>query len=114
MKRLSMSNKIAGILTTLSIFPILVAGWVGVLPIGDEELMQRRASLSEQLANSCAAQIAALYASQNPAPTVTGNLVADYAFNGNAEDETDYNNDAVESWAQLTTDRFGKNNKAYA
>jgi diguanylate cyclase (GGDEF)-like protein/PAS domain S-box-containing protein/putative nucleotidyltransferase with HDIG domain len=59
MKRLSMSNKIAGILTTLSIFPILVAGWVGVLPTGDEELMQRRASLSEQLANSCAAQIAA-------------------------------------------------------
>ncbi len=59
MKRLSMSNKIAGILTTLSIFPILVAGWVGVLPTGDGELMHRRASLSEQLANSCAAQIAA-------------------------------------------------------
>jgi diguanylate cyclase (GGDEF)-like protein/PAS domain S-box-containing protein/putative nucleotidyltransferase with HDIG domain len=58
MKRLSMTNKIAGILTTLSIIPILVAGWTGVLPSGDTELMERRISISEQLANSSAILLA--------------------------------------------------------
>ncbi|MBK9016401.1 MAG: hypothetical protein IPM82_21300 [Saprospiraceae bacterium] len=51
---------------------------------------------------------------QNPVPTIGGNLVADYPFSGNAKDATAYHNDATASGAQLTTDRFGKNNKAYA
>ncbi|MBK9015728.1 MAG: T9SS type A sorting domain-containing protein [Saprospiraceae bacterium] len=61
-----------------------------------------------------ATEIAALYAAQNPIPTIGGNLVADYPFSGNAKDATAYHNDATVSGAQLTTDRFGKNNKAYA
>ena len=59
-------------------------------------------------------EIAALYAAQNPAPTVSGTLVADYQFAGNANDATAYHNHATASGAQLSTDRFGKNNKAYA
>jgi|GEM_PF-294617 len=60
-----------------------------------------------------AAEIAALYAAQNQAPAVAGNLIADYPFSGNALDRTAYNNHAVAS-AQLTDDRFGKKNQAYA
>ncbi len=57
-----------------------------------------------------ATQIAALYAAQNPAPTVTGSLVAHYAFSGNSLDETAYSNHA--SPAHFAKDRFGKANKA--
>ncbi len=58
MKRFSVTQRIATALSALSLLPILIAGWVGVLPTGDEELMRRRASLCEQLANSCALQLA--------------------------------------------------------
>ena len=61
-----------------------------------------------------AAEIAALYAAQNQAPAVTGNLVADYKASGNANDATAYSNHAVVNGAQLTTDRFGKANQAYS
>jgi len=57
-------------------------------------------------------EIAALYAAQNQAPTVSGNLVANYTFSGNSQDDTDYNNHA--SPAALGKDRFGKANKAAA
>ncbi|MCC7506066.1 MAG: laminin G domain-containing protein, partial [Saprospiraceae bacterium] len=61
-----------------------------------------------------APEIAALYADQNQAPSVPGNLVADYPFTGNALDKTAYNNHAQAQGAQLTDDRFGKKNQAYA
>ncbi len=60
------------------------------------------------------AEIAALFASQNAAPVVTGNLVADYQFSGNADDATGYKNNAVVQGAQLSGDRFGKANQAYS
>jgi hypothetical protein len=41
-------------------------------------------------------------------------LVAYYPFNGNADDETGYGNNGVVNGATLTTDRFGKADKAYA
>ncbi|MEK7832668.1 MAG: LamG-like jellyroll fold domain-containing protein, partial [Acidobacteriota bacterium] len=59
-------------------------------------------------------QIAALYAAQNPAPTVSGNLVAEYTFSGDANDGTDYHNNASVAGAQLSDDRFGRANKAYS
>ncbi len=61
-----------------------------------------------------AGEIAALYAFQNQAPVVPGNLVADYQSNGNANDATGYNNHASVQGAQLSTDRFGKSNQAYS
>ena len=61
-----------------------------------------------------ASEIAVLYAAQNPVPTITGTLVADYQFAGNTNDATEYHNDATALGTQLTTDRFGKTNKAYA
>ena len=61
-----------------------------------------------------ATEIAALYAAQNVAPTVGGNLVADYKASGNANDATAYGNNAVVNGAQLTTDRFNKANQAYS
>ena len=59
-------------------------------------------------------EIAALFAAQNPAPVIAGNLVANYPFSGNAYDVTAYQNNAIATGAQLGTDRFGKANKAYA
>ena len=61
-----------------------------------------------------AAEIATLYAEQSATPTVPGNLVADYKASGNADDATAYSNHAAVWGAQLTTDRFGKANMAYA
>ena len=61
-----------------------------------------------------AAEIAALYAAQNATPVVLGNLIADYPAAGNANDATGYNNHATVQGAQLTTDRFGKANRAYS
>ncbi|MBN8677953.1 MAG: hypothetical protein J0M29_06985 [Chitinophagales bacterium] len=61
-----------------------------------------------------AIEIAALYNAQNQTPVVPGNLVADYQANGNAQDATAYNNHATVQGAQLSTDRFGKANRAYA
>ncbi|MBF0232845.1 MAG: LamG domain-containing protein [Desulfamplus sp.] len=40
-------------------------------------------------------------------------LVAYYPFNGNADDESGNGNDGVVNGATLTTDRFGRSNKAY-
>jgi chitodextrinase len=60
------------------------------------------------------AEIAALFDTQNPEPTVGGDLVADYPFSGNAYDATDYHNNASASGAQLGNDRFGQANKAYS
>jgi hypothetical protein len=60
------------------------------------------------------AEIAALYAAQSTAPVIPGNLVADYPASGNADDATAYNNHAAVLGAQLTKDRFGKSNRAYA
>jgi chitodextrinase len=59
-------------------------------------------------------EIAGLFAFQNQAPVVPGNLVADYQSSGNASDATGYNNHATVQGAQLATDRFGKSNQAYS
>jgi chitodextrinase len=56
------------------------------------------------------AEVAALYATQNPAPVVGGNLVAHYPFSGDGADVTAYSNHAT--GASLAADRFGKSNKA--
>ncbi len=61
-----------------------------------------------------AAEIAALYTTQNQAPVVAGNLVADYKASGNSNDATAYNNHAAVQGAQLSSDRFGKANQAYS
>jgi hypothetical protein len=41
------------------------------------------------------------------------NLVADYSFTGNADDQSDYGNHGTVNNAVLTTDRFGISNSAY-
>ncbi|MDR9488701.1 hypothetical protein, partial [Salibacter sp.] len=48
-------------------------------------------------------------------PNVPSNgLIAWYPFNGNANDESTFNNDGVPSGGvALTTDRFGNSNSAY-
>ena len=52
--------------------------------------------------------------SPQPTPTpVDTNLVAYYAFNGNAIDSSKYHHDGIVSNAVLTTDRFGAANNAY-
>ena len=57
-------------------------------------------------------EIAALYAAQSPAPTVSGTLVASYPFSGDGADVTPYANRA--DGVVLANDRFGKTNKAAA
>jgi chitodextrinase len=59
------------------------------------------------------AAIAALFAAQNAAPTITDDLVANYTFTGDANDETPFHNNAQVIGAQLSNDRFGKANHAY-
>ena len=44
---------------------------------------------------------------------LSGGLVANYTFNGNADDATSNNNDGTVNGATLTTDRFGEANAAY-
>lgn len=58
-------------------------------------------------------EIAALYDSQKDAPVASSDLVADYPFTGNANDQTTYANHASGN-AQLTKNRFGKANQAYS
>jgi len=58
-------------------------------------------------------EIADLYAAQNVAPVSAETLVAYYPFSGNAKDVTPFKNNASVSGAVLSTDRFGKANKAY-
>lgn len=60
-----------------------------------------------------AAEIAALYAAQNMAPNITDKLVANYTFDGNADDQTPYHNNAEVEGAQLSNDRFDRANHAY-
>jgi len=60
-----------------------------------------------------ASEVADLYNAQKVAPVVIGPLVANYTFAGNANDVTEYHNDANVSGAQLSNDRFDKANKAY-
>ncbi|SDK72760.1 Concanavalin A-like lectin/glucanases superfamily protein [Catalinimonas alkaloidigena] len=45
--------------------------------------------------------------------TPTGNLVAWYLFNGNADDASGYGNDGTVSGPRLTDDRFGNTQQAY-
>ena len=60
------------------------------------------------------AEILALYNNQNATPVVSGDLTANYTFTANTNDATAYRNHAESNNAQLTTDRFGKPNSAYA
>lgn len=60
------------------------------------------------------AEVAALYAAQNQAPSVPGTLVAHYPFSGNGLDATAYANNISTFKASLAADRFGKTNKAVA
>jgi chitodextrinase len=60
------------------------------------------------------AEIATLYAAQNVAPVIAGNLVASYPFNNDGTDITAYGNNTSTTNALPTTDRFGKSNKAFA
>jgi len=50
---------------------------------------------------------------QSLAGNMSLDLVAYYPFNGNAEDESDNENDGTIFGASLTTDRFGNENSAY-
>src|SRR5450759_2959986 len=45
--------------------------------------------------------------------SLTNGLIAYYPFNGNANDESGYGNDAVVTGATLTENRFGEANRAY-
>jgi chitodextrinase len=60
------------------------------------------------------AEVAAMFAAQNAAPNFADDLVANYTFSGNADDSTPFNNNAKTTGAQLSNDRFGKANQAYA
>lgn len=60
------------------------------------------------------AEVAALYTAQNAAPNYPDDLVANYTFSGNANDETPFSNNAQVAGAQLGNDRFDKANQAYA
>lgn len=60
------------------------------------------------------AEIASLFATQNQMPTIPPGLVAQYTFYGNPQDQTVFKNHALVNGAQLTTDRFGASNQAYA
>jgi len=53
-------------------------------------------------------------ASIDVAEILTTGLVAQYKFDGNANDETSNANNGTVSGASLTTDRFGENNSAYS
>ncbi|MCC6461764.1 MAG: fibronectin type III domain-containing protein [Saprospiraceae bacterium] len=59
-------------------------------------------------------EVAALFAAQNAAPNIPDDLVANYTFDGDANDETPFHNHAQASGAQLGNDRFAKANQAYA
>lgn len=61
-----------------------------------------------------AAEITALYNAQKTAPVYANELVADYQFNGNANDATPFNNHAQVSGAQLAKDRFNRSNNSYS
>lgn len=58
-------------------------------------------------------EVADLYAAQSAEPTYTTDLVADYPFDGNANDVSPFHNNAEVDGAQLTKDRFDRANHAY-
>lgn len=59
-----------------------------------------------------ATEIQALYDQQNTAPTVSQNIVAQYNFDNNGVDKSDFQNHASFNNATFTTDRFGFGNSA--
>lgn len=59
------------------------------------------------------AEVLALYQDQNTEPVITSDIVADYPMTGNANDVSEYHNNAIAAGAQLTTDRHGLANHAY-
>jgi hypothetical protein len=59
-------------------------------------------------------EILDLYNEQNTAPIIPGDLVAEFDFSGDFEDDTQFDNDATSKGASLSHDRFGyANNAAY-
>ncbi|MGB3078967.1 MAG: LamG-like jellyroll fold domain-containing protein [Saprospiraceae bacterium] len=57
-------------------------------------------------------QVADLYAEQNATPNFPGDVVADYALNANAKDDSPYHNNGDVSGAIASLDRFGRSNHA--
>ncbi len=58
--------------------------------------------------------IADLYTAQSTAPNFAQGMVANYGFNGNTQDATNFNNHAVPTDVTSTTDRFGFGFSAYS
>ncbi len=55
-------------------------------------------------------EVADLYAEQSMAPVFAGDIVADYALNANAKDDSPYRNSGSISGATADADRFGRRN----
>lgn len=55
-------------------------------------------------------EVADLYAAQSVAPVFPGDLVADYALNANAKDDSPYHNTGTIAGATASSDRFGRSN----
>ena len=71
----------------------------------------------DQIIQSLQSQIDALETqlnNGNAAEIPSEGLVAYYPFNGNADDESQFNNHGTVNGAILTTDRFGNNDRAYS
>ena len=60
------------------------------------------------------AEVAALYNSQSDAPVFATDLVANYTFSGNSNDQTEFHNHARTNGVSLGRDRFNRANQAYA
>jgi len=71
----------------------------------DEVLIFNRALTAQEIADA--------YAAQSAEPMFDEELVANYTFSGDADDETVFSNHASVSGAQLADDRFGLANQAY-
>lgn len=57
-----------------------------------------------------AIEVSLLYDDQSTAPAINSELVAQYTFAGNGNDQTRFRNNADVAGAQLSVDRFGRNN----
>jgi chitodextrinase len=55
-------------------------------------------------------EVADLYAAQSTPPVFAGDVVADYALNANAKDDSPYHNNGNIAGANASTDRFGRAN----
>ena len=71
----------------------------------DEVLVFNRALTAQEIADA--------YAAQSAAPAFDEELVANYTFSGNAEDETVFSNHASVVGALPADDRFGQANQTY-